>query len=145
MNHREAFEALGPEFWQVLREEGARGLLARYDRFFEEDAEYSPPMSRMAGGHYVGRAGFADYAEAVSEVFERFDAELENLEWIDDHLARSVVKTRGLLRDGSAVGATQIWLTRVSDEGRSAYTWGTYDPDEAERKATELQAAKTDA
>jgi hypothetical protein len=81
----------------------------------------------------------------VSEVFDSFDAELESLEWIDDHLARYVVKTRGLLRDGSAVDGTQIWLTRVGDDGRSAYTWGTYDPEEAERKLAELRAAKADA
>jgi hypothetical protein len=99
----------------------------------------------MAGDRYIGRAGFADYVEAVSEVYERFDAELVSIEWVDDHLARSVVRTRGLLRDGSAVDGKQIWLTEVSDEGRSAYTWGTYDPEEADRKLTELRAARADA
>jgi ketosteroid isomerase-like protein len=58
--------------FEVLREGGPDGLLARFDEFFSEDFEWTPLLvggTPEGRGTYVGRKGFAEYWKEFSEAF----------------------------------------------------------------------------
>jgi ketosteroid isomerase-like protein len=138
-------EAIAREFWRVWKEEGVERVLARYEEFFADDGVWSPPISRITGQDYIGRSGFADYVRDFQEAFESFDGEIETSEDIDGGLVRAVLHVSAVHAAGGALEATLIALTRVQDDGRAAYAWGTYDPEEAATKLAELRAVEADA
>jgi ketosteroid isomerase-like protein len=121
------------EFWGTWIEDGAETLLARYDEFFTEDAEWWSPSRELTGTRYVGRPGFEQYSYDVSQVLSDLRGEVEELA----EVSPDVVRVRARMQaDGKVSGvtldATMIMVARFRD-GRLSLAWATYDPDAATR------------
>jgi ketosteroid isomerase-like protein len=121
------------EFWRTWIEEGDEALLARYDEFFTEDAEWWPPIRELTGTRYVGKAGFEQYSYDVNQVLGDLRGEVEELV----EVSPEVVRVRARMRadgkvSGVALDATLIMVARF--RGRKlSLAWASYDPEAAAR------------
>ncbi len=107
MSEVERFREMSREFWRIWGEEGADELVARYEDFFAPDAVWAPPTGQVAGRKYVGRDGFAEYAEDYKELFVSFTGDLDedSVELVGDLLLRTRVSVVATLRAGGAIDA----------------------------------------
>jgi ketosteroid isomerase-like protein len=121
------------EFWRTWSEEGAEALVARYDEFFTEDAEWSPPVRELTGIRYSGRHGIERYAHDIGQVLGDLHGELEEIVEIAPDVVRARVRMRA---DGKVSGveldAPMIAIARFR-EGRMSLAWASYDPEAAAR------------
>jgi ketosteroid isomerase-like protein len=119
------------EFWRTWSEEGAQALIDRYDEFFTEDAEWSPPVRELTGIRYVGRHGIEQYAHDIVRVLGDLRGEHEEVV----EIAPDVVRARVLMRaDGKVSGveldAPMIAIARF-EGGRMSLAWASYDAEAA--------------
>jgi ketosteroid isomerase-like protein len=126
------------EFWRTWAEQGGEAVLARYDEFFTEDAEWSPPVRELTGARYVGRIGLEQYAYDVNQVLGDLTGELEDVVEVTPEVARATVRMRA---DGKLSGvpldATMIAIARFRG-GRMCLAWASYDPDAAARAQEQI-------
>jgi ketosteroid isomerase-like protein len=126
------------EFWRTWIEEGDEALLAHYEQFFTEDAEWWPPTRELTGTHYVGRPGFEQYSYDVNQVLGDLRGEVEEL----IEVSPEVVRVRARMQaDGKVSGvtldATLIMVARFRD-GKLSLAWASYDPEAARRAETAI-------
>lgn len=121
------------EFWRTWSEEGAEALVARYDEFFTEDAEWFPPVRELTGMRYSGRHGIEQYAHDIGQVLGELHGELEETTEITADVVRATVLMRA---DGKVSGveldAPMIAIARFH-EGRMSLAWASYDAEAAAR------------
>jgi ketosteroid isomerase-like protein len=126
------------EFWRTWAEHGGPAVLARYDEFFTDDAEWSPPVRELTGSRYIGRIGLEQYAYDVNQVLGDLTGELEDLVELTPEVARATVRMRG---DGKVSGvplnATMIVIARFRG-GRMCLAWASYDADAAARAQEQI-------
>jgi len=126
------------EFWRTWIEEGDEALLAHYDEFFTEDAEWLPPTRELTGTRYIGRAGFEQYSYDVNQVLGDLRGEVEELVEVSPEVVR--VRAR-MQADGKVSGvtlnATLIMIARFRD-GKLSLAWASYDPEAAGRAETAI-------
>jgi ketosteroid isomerase-like protein len=121
------------EFWRTWMEEGAAAILARYDEFFTDDAEWCPPTRELTGMRYEGRHGFEQYVHDLDQVLEGLQGELEEVSEPSPNVVRSRVRMRAHGKiSGVALDAAMIGIARYRD-GRMALAWASYDPEAAMR------------
>ncbi|HEX2467305.1 MAG TPA: nuclear transport factor 2 family protein [Solirubrobacterales bacterium] len=126
------------EFWRVWRDEGGAGLVERYDEFFIEDAEWSPPMREMTGSRYVGRHGIEQYVHDLGHVLTDLRGEVEEVTEVAPDVVRSRVRIHGQGRvSGMTLDAPMIGIARLRD-GRMSLAWASYDPEAAKRAETAI-------
>jgi hypothetical protein len=125
------------EFWRVWEHEGIERLHERYEEFFVADGAWRPPISRVSGGDYVGKDGFAQYVIDFRQAFVSFAGRiLEVVEVAPDVYTTKTRVTATYLAGGSLDGL--LYAVIRFREGRMAHVFGSYDPEEA---AGELEAA----
>jgi ketosteroid isomerase-like protein len=126
------------EFWRTWTEEGAEALLARYEEFFTDDAEWWPPIRELTGTRYAGRPGFEQYSYDVNQVLDELRGEVEEMAEVSPDVVRvrARMQAAGKVR-GMTLDATMIMLARFRD-GRLSLAWATYDPDAAERAQEQI-------
>jgi ketosteroid isomerase-like protein len=119
------------EFWRTWSEEGAEALVARYDEFFTEDAEWFPPVRELTGMRYTGRHGIEQYAHDIGQVLGDLHGELEEAAEVTPEVVRARVRMRA---DGKVSGveldAPMIAIARFR-EGRMSLAWASYDAEAA--------------
>ncbi len=121
------------EFWRTWEGKGGGELVARYDDFFTEDAEWRPPMRELTAPLYVGREGIAQYVRDVGTVLQDLKSEVEELEQIAPSIYGVRVNMSGLGRVcGVDLDAEMIAIARIV-EGKIALAWASYDPEAAAR------------
>jgi ketosteroid isomerase-like protein len=121
------------EFWRTWSEEGPEALVARYDDFFTEDAEWFPPVRELTGMRYAGRHGIEQYAHDIGQVLGDLNGELEEIVEVTPDVVRARVRMRA---DGKLSGveldAPMIAIARFRD-GRMELAWASYDAEAADR------------
>jgi ketosteroid isomerase-like protein len=121
------------EFWRTWSEEGAEALVARYDEFFTEEAEWYPPVRELTGMRYAGRHGIEQYAHDIGQVLGDLHGELEEIVEVTPEVVRARVQMRA---DGKVSGveldAPMIAIARF-EGGRMSLAWASYDPEAADR------------
>jgi ketosteroid isomerase-like protein len=121
------------EFWRTWSEEGPEALVARYDDFFTEDAEWFPPVRELTGMRYAGRHGIEQYAHDIGQVLGDLNGELEEIVEVTPDVVRARVRMRA---DGKVSGveldAPMIAIARFRD-GRMELAWASYDAEAADR------------
>jgi ketosteroid isomerase-like protein len=121
------------EFWRTWSEEGPEALVARYDDFFTEDAEWFPPVRELTGMRYAGRHGIEQYAHDIGQVLGDLNGELEEIVEVTPDVVRARVRMRA---DGKVSGveldAPMIAIARFRDE-RMELAWASYDAEAADR------------
>jgi ketosteroid isomerase-like protein len=121
------------EFWSTWSEEGPEALVARYDEFFTEDAEWFPPVRELTGMRYAGRHGIEQYAHDIGQVLGDLHGELEEIVEVTPEVVRARVRMRA---DGKVSGveldAPMIAIARF-DGDRMELAWASYDREAADR------------
>jgi ketosteroid isomerase-like protein len=121
------------EFWRTWSEEGAEALVARFDEFFTEDAEWFPPVRELTGMRYSGRHGIEEYAHDIGHVLGDLTGELEEIAEITPDVVRARVRMRA---DGKVSGveldAPMIAIARFEGD-RMRLAWASYDAEVAAR------------
>jgi ketosteroid isomerase-like protein len=121
------------EFWRTWSDEGAEALVARYDEFFAEDAEWFPPVRELTGMRYAGRHGIEQYAHDIGHVLGDLHGELEEIVEVTPDVVRARVRMRA---DGKVSGveldAPMIAIARFRDR-RMELAWASYDAEAADR------------
>jgi ketosteroid isomerase-like protein len=121
------------EFWRTWSEDGAEALVARYDEFFTEDAEWFPPVRELTGMRYGGRHGIEQYAHDIGHVLGDLHGDLEEIAEVTPDVVRARVRMRA---DGKVSGveldAPMIAIARFR-EGRMELAWASYDAEAADR------------
>ena len=126
------------EFWRVWRDEGGARLIERYDEFFTEDAEWSPPMREMTATRYMGRHGIEQYVHDLGHVLTDLRGELEEVTEVAPDVVRSRVRMYGQGKvSGMTLDAPMIGIARLR-EGRMSLAWASYDPEAAKRAETAI-------
>jgi ketosteroid isomerase-like protein len=121
------------EFWRTWTEGGAASLLAHYEEFFTEDAEWWPPSRELTGTQYVGKPGFEQYSYDVNQVLGDLRGEVEELAEVSPDVVRVRARMQAAGKvSGVTLDATLTMIARFR-EGRLSLAWATYDPDAAER------------
>ena len=120
---------------RAFREEGLRGVVARYDEFFTDDFEWTPPMREMTGARYVGRQGIEQYAHDLGQVLEGLHGALEEITEVAPDVLRASVQMHAHGKvSGVTIDAPMIAIARFRDE-RICLAWASYDPEAAGRAA----------
>jgi ketosteroid isomerase-like protein len=121
------------ELWRTWSEEGPAALIERYDEFFTDDAEWSPPVRELTGMRYSGRHGIEQYAHDIGQVLGDLHGELEEVVEVSPDVAGARVSMRA---DGKVSGveldAPMIAIARFRD-GRMERAWASYDAEAAAR------------
>ena len=130
-------EELVREFWRVWSDEGVERLHERYDDFFVEDGNFRPPISRVSGGGYVGKQGFARYVDDFHEAFRSFGGPVIEIAEVTPDVATAKIRVTAAYAAGGSIDGLLYGVLRFRD-GRLADVFGSYDPAEA---AAELETA----
>jgi ketosteroid isomerase-like protein len=130
------------EFWRTWKEEGTEAILARYDEFFTDDAEWCPPTRELTGMRYGGRHGFEQYVHDLDQVLGDLRGDVEELTEISPAVVRSRVRMQAEGKvSGVTLDAPMIAIARYR-EGRMELAWASYDPAAAERAEAAIVAGE---